>query len=115
MTSGETVLLRNIGAGPALYVQIEDLVVDAGAHLFARFETANVIRPGEEMRVDVNLGIEEAGQKVVRRDSFLPSLKRAPVGREDYDVVIRYQDLGGRSRETVMRMGKTGVQLVSHR
>jgi len=113
VVSGETMLLRNIGAGPAVYVQIEDLVVDAGTHLFARFETANVVRAGEEVRVNVNLGIEEGGQKIVRRDSFLASLKRAPVGR-DYDVLIRYRDLGGRGRETVIRMGKSGVQLVSH-
>ena len=41
-------------------------------------------------------------------------MKRAPVGQQDYDVTIRSQDLGTRQHISVMRMGKSGVSLVSH-
>jgi hypothetical protein len=39
VTGIETMFLRNIGQGPALYVQIDDIVVDAATGLFARCET----------------------------------------------------------------------------
>jgi hypothetical protein len=39
-------------------------------------------------------------------------VKRAPVGQQDYDVTIRSQDLGTRQHISVMRMGKSGVDVL---
>ncbi len=110
----EGLVLRNIGRGPALYVHVEDIVVDRGAGLFACFEPPNILIPGEEVLVPVNLCIEENGKKVRREGSFIATLKPRPVGKHDYEIVIHCQDLSGRRRDTRMMMGASGTVLVSH-
>jgi len=34
---------------------------------------------------------------------------------ERYDVTVRYQDIGGRTYESLIWMGKGGIRLLSHR
>ena len=101
-------MLRNIGHGPAFWVEVEEFSVD----IFQKGPARANIAP-----VDV----VEAGK--AERAIFTPR-PGGPAGSEvehslslrvatgDYDIIIKYEDLRGRRLRSVVRMGKSGTRLL---
>lgn len=116
-TFRQELILQNIGRGPALFLRVQDLTLTDPAgdrvRFVARFAPVSYLEPQHEVVVRV------AECRAIDVDipsthlNPLPSLEQS-TALEDYDVVIQYQDTNGGARETVMRMGKTGVSLVRH-
>ena len=107
-------ILRNIGRGPALFLRVRDLTVKDpidGVRFLAKFTPISYLEPLHEEVVRISeyraINAHVSGDYL----QLLPSLEQS-TALEDYDVVIEYQDTSGDTRETVMRVGKSGVSLV---
>jgi hypothetical protein len=112
--------LKNIGRGPALFVRIEDVALgevagdladlrDRLVADVATFNQFNYVEVGEEVgfrglcATDVTVGFENI--------DFLPSLD-PDTAKQNYELLINYQDVDGRVHQTRMRVGKDGIALL---
>ncbi len=109
-------VLRNIGKGPALFVQIKD--TDAGRFegagtIVVRFHTVDVLEEKQDAVVDSYGYVEETGKVHKATETFLAHLDPQTANRT-YEVAIGYQDTSGAKHESVMQMGKDGIRLLRH-
>lgn len=109
-----SVILRNIGRGPALFIQVQDIpVADAGGVRFvSKFATVDYIEAGKDVPVAVRVHTEAEGEDRPRFN-FVANLD-PDHANQTYDVIIRYEDLNGQRRESEVRMGKGGIKLLRH-
>ena len=113
--SGDRVVLTNIGRGPALFVQSKDMVFGEhrAEHFAARLENVDFIGANQTVEVAVRRSFEdEAGSPRTLQD-FAAHLN-PQIANKSYNVTITYEDMNGQSRESVVRMGKGGIRLLSH-
>jgi hypothetical protein len=104
----QQIVLYNIGDGPALYVKVQDIMLDwtGLGQLVVRFAAKDVIEAKKSLSVEVD-GWFDAQGKSYKTWSFLPALNPS-TAQEDYLVAIRYEDVNHKRRESVMQMGKSG-------
>lgn len=109
----ERVVLKNIGKGVALAVQVQDFDVETTelGRMGKRIEGPDAIEAGQEVAVE-SYGFLEADnhvQKVV--ETLAPHLK--PTAQAPHEVVISYADVAGGSHRSVMQMGRGGIRLLA--
>ena len=113
-TYADQLVLRNIGRGPALFVQpteMENAKVD-DTRFVARFGRIDCIEAGKDATVEANAyAVWSEGEKHIT--NFVANLKPGP-SKETYDVSITYEDIKGREHFSVVRMGKGGIKLLEH-
>jgi hypothetical protein len=112
----EKILIRNIGRGPALFVDVDD--VDLLAH---EGLPGNVAHFASIAFVEANTYVPLNGAVVDQDD---PKQRPTPLDAMayfmpifadlNYDVTLRYSDLLGSRHTTVMHMGKDGISLKTH-
>lgn len=114
-TTRDCVVLKNIGRGPALYIQLKDIEFAKvpGGRFVARFESIDYIEPGKSAVAEVKWRGEFDGEGASEPRDFVPHLNPR-TGNENYDVIIHYEDVDGRTHESVVRMGKGGIRLRQH-
>lgn len=108
-------VLRNIGRGPALFIQVKDIeVADAGGVRFVRkLATVDCIEAGKDSVAEVSLVAEAEGEEDTELIGGIASLDPRHA-EKSYDVTISYEDAYGQKRESVVRMGKGGIRLLRH-
>lgn len=112
--SGRQLILKNIGRGPTLFIQVKDLESPGQGEVcvVVKFLTVDCIEAGKDAAVSASGHINAVGE-VGRGFDFVAHLypRRA---QENHEVTILYEDIQGQHRESVMRMGKDGVRLLIH-
>jgi len=117
LSQPDTLVLRNMGRGAALHVQIEDIefIVDGGAtpEYVAKFSTVDVIEAGNEVRATTELTHVREGQSQ-RLFSFVSGLDPRFQRNLDLPVIISYQDIHAVLHKTHLTMGKSGTRLIRY-
>jgi hypothetical protein len=114
-TRPDILVVRNIGRGPALFVQIDDipiLVDDSPESLVVKFEVVDYIEPQTSAITQAGF-FSKDGDKFAKHFDFLPNLN-PKYAKEKIEVTLRYEDVDGASRFSVMQMGKPGIRLLLH-
>ncbi len=116
----ERLILRNIGKGPALFVQVKDIEVqevEGFGRFVARFFVVDCIEADKDVVADVEFDVIPAGgafEAPGRRGyDFIASLNPRSA-RGTYEVIISYEDIGGERRWSKVQMGKGGIRLLYH-
>lgn len=108
-TATEVILLRNIGRGPALYISAEGALLtrELGADWFSTtIGTIDLIEPGGEVIIlPVLPPTPEAPTTSKVREKGDPSVT----------VRVKYEDLGGAKRESLIMFGDGVPKLIKHR
>lgn len=113
-THAESVVLRNIGKGVALSVRAADFDLektDLGT-LGNRIEGPDVIEPGQTVAVE-SFGYLAGDNEITKKvaDTLVSHLK--PTAQKTQEITISYEDIAGGKHESVVRMGKGGIRLLS--
>ncbi len=116
-----TLILRNIGNGPALYVKLEDIEFETVDYATGRragkpdhiatFATTMVIEAKTEVPATVHL-VRYTGQGTKPVFDYLAALDPRYQKNFDLPVVIHYQDLYGGLHRTRLEMGKSGTRFL---
>lgn len=108
------VILRNIGRGPALFVQLRDIEAgeERGVRYVARFTKVDYIEAGGERVTAITLHAVREGEERPKVD-FAEHLDPR-YANHTYEVTTVYEDINGQRRESVVRMGKGGIRLLKH-
>lgn len=108
-------ILRNIGRGPALFVQPRDIEKgeEEGVRYVARFAKVDYIEADGERVTAVTLHAVKEGEERPKVD-FVDHLDPR-YANHTYDVTIAYEDINGQRRESVVRMGRGGIRLLGHK
>jgi len=112
--------LKNIGRGSALFVRIENVPLgevagdlrdmrDRLVASVATFSQFNYLEAGQETSFQ-GLCATDARAGFLNLD-FLPSLD-PDTAIQNYELIIRYQNIDGRGHQTKMRIGKDGILLL---
>lgn len=108
-------ILRNIGRGPALFIDVKDIESSTGpeGRFVAKFETVDCIEVGKDAVINSAIHIEIPGEdeKIKTWIDFASHL-HPQYGNQSYDVTITYEDVNGQKRESVVKMGKGGIRLL---
>ena len=109
------VVLRNIGKGPALFVQVKDIeiVTKQGMRLMAKFDPVDHVEAGKDARTHAKLVEVGTGRELFGRWDFGPNLDPR-WANETYDVSISYEDVISEKHLSIVRMGKDGIRLLWH-
>jgi len=108
-----SVVLRNIGKSPALFVEVEEFNIEnteLGKEVW-RIEGKDVIE-GEQQATPVESFAYVADSGTRLADSLGPLLRDTA---QAYRIRILYEDIAGGKHESLMQMGKGGIRLLSHR
>ncbi len=108
------VILHNIGRGPAMHVQISEVVLgeEAERRVSIQFPRVDYILAGVEQNVWPD-HFREGPRGVERYNDALAFLNpRTATAR--YDLTLSYEDVGGQRHQSVVWMGQGGVRLVRH-
>lgn len=114
-------ILRNIGRGPGLHIEVKDikvLEVEGWVHR-AKFKITEVdcIEPGKEAVAELRVEAEASGVieplSVKVATYFLEQLNPCKAG-ETCAVIISYEDISGQPRWSKVQMGKGGIRLLDH-
>jgi hypothetical protein len=108
-------VLRNIGHGPALFVEVQAFTLGVGAKGDWRIEVGPVDLVESGKIAPLLLTPRGEGQTPPGHSELVSSLSEK-TGRAmgDCDVVIFYEDVEKRRFTSVMKMGKGGTKLVRH-
>jgi len=113
----DALVLRNMGRGAALHIQIDDIEFDVdGASTpdyVAKFSTVDVIEAGNEVRATTELTHVRKGQAKTLF-SFVSGLDPNVQKLHDLPISISYQDIHGTQHKTELTMGKSGTRLVGY-
>ncbi len=110
-----SIVLRNLGRGPALCVLIYDIEIEKmiNGHLTASFEPIDYIEPGHEKIAPVKWRDDsKRGDPNESRDSA-PNLDLRQTNKT-YNLTIVYEDIDEKPYESVVQLGKGGVRLLRH-
>ena len=111
----EKCVLRNIGHGPALFIEVQAFKVNVWTKgdWLVEVGPVDLVEPGKF--AELLLMPQGEGQKP-NSVEIVNSLREAP-GRAtgNYEVVIYYEDVQKRQFTSVMQMGMDGTKLVDHR
>ena len=118
--TGVQLYVRNIGKGPAIHVGIDDIThLDQQQlngkpyRLRTRFFGPPCVEAGSQEPFTPEFGIQtEDGFHRGDGDWNWTASLNPRTARENYDVLIRYEDMHGRRYRSVMRMGKGGIRLM---
>jgi hypothetical protein len=116
VSDGENLVYKNIGRGPAMYIQSPEIEFEKlqGAGFVARFEGVDYLPAGQDTPRKVTWNAEFEEGTAGRTFDFIPHLKAIPVGTENYEVPFFYEDIGQQQYKSVFRMGKDGIRLLNH-
>lgn len=110
-------ILQNIGRGPALFIQVNDIKIDidvkGGISSVIRFDKLDCIQAGEKAALDPYLHAERRGGGSIRIMDAVSNLDPLFAGRS-YNVTISYEDINGQKYESKVLMGRGGVRLLNH-
>src|SRR3989338_1481132 len=108
-----SVILQNIGRGPALFIQFKDVLLNelALGRFVGEFATVDCIEAGKDAIADASWRFEGDGEEPSQPRDFVPNLN-PQTADQSYDVTITYEDINGQKRESVVRMGKGGIRLL---
>lgn len=112
--SADVIILRNIGRGPALYVKVEDVLLTrelSGDEYVSTFGTIDFIEPGCEV---VAMPMVLSSGKEVTDINPVLHFKPRESGGQTYYVTIRYEDVDGTKRQSIIQMGAGGIKLIRH-
>ncbi|OFW14562.1 MAG: hypothetical protein A3H27_15910 [Acidobacteria bacterium RIFCSPLOWO2_02_FULL_59_13] len=114
-TSTNSVVLKNIGRGPALYVRVAEIDMGpAGSGRFiAKFDPVDYIEPTGEIFPNANWYGDFGSGDVSRPMDFTSNLDPR-FANETYEVRISYEDISGTQYQSKMQMGKAGIRLLEH-
>lgn len=121
-TYGLQVVLRNIGWGPALFVQVDDFAVHeiegTKTVLLSSIPPVDCIEPEKDAALPVEAVIKEEGKEVHRnvgsaRLNYVAML-HPQVARETYEITVRYEDIDRLGHWAKIQMGKGGIRLLDH-
>ncbi len=105
-------VLRNIGRGTALFIEIKDVEFAEleGQRYVMKFSRIDYIEPGSDhiTHPDIFRGNEQTAS------SAYVSHLDPRYAIQNLTVVITYEDINGQKRESVVLMGKDGIRLLSH-
>lgn len=117
-------VLRNIGRGPALFVEPQDIAFpeEQGVRTTARFRRVDYIIPEEDAVIITDMihegvwgegDVLEGPREGLFADAFAYHLDPENSPRP-YEVIIHYEDINGQRRYSVMQMGRGGIRLLRH-
>jgi hypothetical protein len=111
---GGRLTIRNIGVGPALFVRLNDVVLQKNEapeeEFIARFlPVVDILAAGDTATLTCHLEAKGNATPTDWGDMFWFYVFKI----QEYDVAIRYDDAGGQRYMTPMRFGKNGARLVS--
>ena len=114
-TFGEVIVLRNIGRGPALYIKVDNeaiLTRELGNNWYiSNIGTIDFIEPGGEVIISPTLRNPEQ-QSPEANTPHISKVRQK--GDPTVVVKIRYEDIGGTKRESLIQMGDGGPKLIKH-
>ena len=109
-------VVRNIGHGPGLFVQIEPLAFKHyiyGDHR-AQFARVDLVEPGTAEQPSLFFEPLGAVQRV-GYPSFIESIQsQGGHAQGDYEITLTYEDVQQRRFVTVMSMGQSGTKLMRY-
>jgi len=115
ITPSSSIVLRNLGRGPALCVLIYDIEIEKiiDGHLTASFELIDYIEPGHEKIAPVKWrDNSKRGEPNESRD-LAPNLDLRQTNKT-YNLTIAYEDIDEKPYESVVQLGRGGVRLLRH-
>ncbi len=117
------IVLRNIGEGTALFVQLQDVVIpgERETRTIVRFRRVDYISPEQDAVIISDMTHEgpeegdvlEGPREGPWADAFAHHLDPEDP-RGPYEVTIHYEDINGQRRYSVMQMGRGGTRLLRH-
>src|SRR5262245_3175624 len=102
--SRETLAVRNIGRGPALFIRVDEikiLIESSTEPVVVAFDVVDLLEASKST-------VLEAKYAGIR--DFAANLN-PKYARDTYRVTLRYEDINKRERYSVMQMGKDGLTL----
>ena len=109
-------MLRNIGRGPALSIRVEDVTLTdvAGDNVpfIMKVQTMDYLEPQTERAPITELMSASSATPGAYFDA-VPSLDPC-TAVDSCRLTIKYGDLGGQLRCSLMQMGKDGIRLLDH-
>jgi hypothetical protein len=115
-------VLRNIGHGPAIFVQLEafDLHVRMKGVWRVTASTVDVVEPGKTERPSLAATLLDTGGTTAMPTAEYPDLVASLRDGQGhavatYTLVMRYEDVQKRHFESVMQMGQDGTRLLGWR
>lgn len=121
------VVLRNIGRGPALYVQVEDIKigeiedikigeVEWSQRLIAKFNVVDYVEEKKDAVADVTFYFSASGACEELRKTrwdFVSNLD-PKYASKSYQLIASYEDVSGQRYRSTTLMGKGGIRLLGH-
>ena len=104
----DVLVFRNIGRGPALFVQAEDIQFGEEERFTVKLDAIDVIEAGKKTTAGVNLDM--GGERSL---SFIEHLDPRYAHRT-YNITIAYEDINCQPYGSVVQMGKNGIRLLRH-
>lgn len=110
-----TMLVRNIGKGAALSVQVHDIEItrDDAMRFTRRFRGVDCVEAGKHEEIDAYVAIEDA-EGETRLADLVVHLDPHTAERA-INVTLSYEDIDGQKYETEMQMGRGGIKLLNRR
>jgi len=105
-------VLRNIGRGAALFVEIKDVEFAEleGQRYVMKFDTIDYIEPGGDRRAQPNIF---RGHEQTASAAYVSHLDPR-YAIQSLTLNIVYEDINGQRRESAVKMGKGGIRLLRH-
>lgn len=117
LAEGVSMVVKNIGKGPALRVQIEDIEHQIGEpidgtryRILTRFFTVDCLEAGATEMVIPRFGLEDR-TGFQAKDYWIAALN-PHTARENFTITVTYEDMSGRTHKSEMQMGKDGTRLL---
>ena len=109
-------MLRNIGRGPALSIRVEDVtltdVAGDSVPFIMKIQTMDYLEPYTERAPTTELVSVSSASPGAYFDA-VPSLDPG-TAVDSCRLTIKYDDIGGQPRYSLMQMGKDGIRLLGH-
>jgi len=116
LQDGRAFVLRNIGRGPALFIQVNDIEVGIDTKTrrtwVIKFDKLDCIQGGERVPLDLYTYAESGGSTTRGMDAIDELDPRS--ASKNYNVTISYKDINGQRYESLVLMGRDGVELLDH-
>jgi hypothetical protein len=110
-------VLRNIGHGPALFVKVQTFTANVWTKGNWQLEVATVdlVEPGNKAGPLITPRFVDGSSQIPGYSEIVDSFTPGVHATSNYDVTITYEDVRKRRYESVTRMGRDEIRLMSHR